>query len=93
MKLHAVAPGGPPEGQCKEEQEQEMKLVHNTIFDDPLPYIAFTLKLHPLSPFEASPWPATGTVSSDLQLELLTDQSSTSDSLGKRLQDGFVLRI
>ena len=30
MELHAVAPGGPPEGQCKKEHE----LVCNTTFDD-----------------------------------------------------------
>ena len=30
MKLHAVAPGGPPEGQCKKEHE----MVCNTTFDD-----------------------------------------------------------
>ena len=31
MKLQAVAPGGPPEGKCKEEQE----MVWNTTVDDP----------------------------------------------------------
>ena len=31
MKLHAVAPGGPPEGQC----EKSRKMVCNTTFDDP----------------------------------------------------------
>ena len=31
MKLHAVAPGGPPEGQCKKEQ----KMVCNTAYDEP----------------------------------------------------------
>ena len=34
MKLHAVAPGGPPEGQCKVDQE----IVSDTALDDPLPY-------------------------------------------------------
>jgi hypothetical protein len=33
LKLHAVAPGGPPEGQC--EKEQEHKLVCDRTFDDP----------------------------------------------------------
>jgi hypothetical protein len=30
MKLHAVAPGGPPEGHCRKEQE----MVCDTNFDD-----------------------------------------------------------